>query len=50
MKYLVPHFACFLPYASAHARRLTVMRTGLTGLLHRMHMDTQPKDVPVLLA
>jgi hypothetical protein len=25
------------------------MRTGLIGLLHRMHMDTQPKDVPLLL-
>lgn len=39
----------FLPYASAHARRSTVLRNSLIGLLHRMHMDTQPKDVPLLL-
>lgn len=46
---LPPRFACFLPYASAHARRSTVLRNSLIGLLHRMHMDTQPKDVPMLL-
>jgi hypothetical protein len=42
-------FACFLPYASAHARRRVVMRNSITGLLHRIHMDTQPKDVSLLL-
>jgi hypothetical protein len=46
---LAPRFACFLPFSSAHARRRTVMSNSLTGLLHRMHMDTQPKDVPLLL-
>lgn len=46
---LPPRFACFLPYASAHARRRTVMQNSLTGLLHRVFMDTQPKDVPLLL-
>lgn len=46
---LLPSFACFLPAATAHARRKTVLRTGLIGLMHRMHMDTQPKDVPLLL-
>jgi len=44
-----PRFACFLPFASAHARRRTVMSNSLVGLLHRMHMDTQPKDVHLLL-
>jgi hypothetical protein len=46
---LAPRFACFLPFASAHARRRAVMSNSLTGLLHRIHMDTQPKDVPLLL-
>jgi hypothetical protein len=46
---LPPRFACFLPFSSAHARRRTVMSNSLTGLLHRIHMDTQPKDVPLLL-
>jgi hypothetical protein len=44
-----PRFACFLPSASAHARRRAVMRNSLTELLHRMFMDTQPKDVLLLL-
>lgn len=46
---LAPRFACFLPFFSAHARRRAVMGNGLTGLLHRVFMDTQPKDVPLLL-
>jgi hypothetical protein len=46
---LAPRFACFLPFASAHAKRRTVMSNSLTGLLHRMFMDTQPKDVLLLL-
>ena len=25
------------------------MSNGLSGLMHRLHMDTQPKDVPLLL-
>lgn len=44
-----PRFACFLPYTSCHARRRFVLRNGIIGLLHRMHMDTLPKDVPLLL-
>jgi hypothetical protein len=44
-----PRFACFLPYATAHAKRSTVLRTGLLGLMHRIHMDTLAKDVPALL-
>jgi hypothetical protein len=44
-----PRFACFLPFASAHARRRTVMSNSLVGLMHRLHMDTQPKDVHLLL-
>ena len=46
---LPPRFACFLPYATAHARSRTILRNGLIGLFHRLHMDTQPKDVPLLL-
>jgi hypothetical protein len=49
MQGLPPRFACFLPFCSAHARRRTVMSNSLTGLLHRVFMDTQPKDVPLLL-
>lgn len=26
-----------------------MLRNSLTGLLHRIYMDTQPKDVPLLL-
>lgn len=46
---LPPRFACFLPYATAHARSRTILRNGLIGLFHRLHMDTQPRDVPLLL-
>jgi hypothetical protein len=46
---LPPRFACFLPFGTAHARRTTVLGNSLTGLMHRLHMDTQPKDVSALL-
>jgi len=46
---LPPRFACFLPFASAHARRQVVTRNSILGLFHRMLMDTQPKDVHLLL-
>jgi hypothetical protein len=44
-----PRFACFVPFASAHAKRRKVMRTNALGLLHRLHMDTLPSDVHMLL-
>jgi hypothetical protein len=46
---LRPRFANFLPYASGHARRSSVMRNTGLGLLHRMYMDTKPSDVQMLL-
>jgi hypothetical protein len=44
-----PRFACFVPFASAHAQRRKVMRINALGLLHRLHMDTLPTDVHMLL-
>lgn len=44
-----PRFANFLPFASAHARRTRVMKNTVLGLLHRIHMDTLPGDVAMLL-
>jgi hypothetical protein len=38
-----------IPFSSAHARRNSVMRTTVLGLLHRMHMNTLDQDVPMLL-
>lgn len=46
---LKPRFANFVPFASAHAKRRTVMRNICLGLLHRMYMDTKPSDVHLLL-
>jgi hypothetical protein len=37
---LLPRFACFLPFTTAHARRRTVLSNSLVGLFHRMFMDT----------
>ncbi len=52
-KYLLqgqrPRFACFVPFASAHAGRTKVMRTNAIGLMHRLYMDTLPTDVHMLL-
>lgn len=39
----------FIAYHSAHARRTMVMRNTVLGLLHRLRMDTLPKDVHLLL-
>ena len=44
-----PRFANFLPFTSAHARRSGVTRNIVLGLLHRIHMDTLPGDVAMLL-
>lgn len=38
-----------IPYSSAHARRTSVMRNTVLGLLHRMHMNTLDQDVLMLL-
>ena len=46
---LRPRYACFVPFASAHAGRRKVMRTNALGLLHRLYMDTLPSDVHMLL-
>jgi hypothetical protein len=46
---LPPRLANFLPYASGHACRTSVMKNTGLGLLHRIYMDTTPGDVLLLL-
>jgi hypothetical protein len=46
---LPPRYLNFLPFASGHARRRSVMRNTGLGLLHRIYMDTKPSDVHMLL-
>lgn len=46
---LKPRFANFVPYNSAHAKHDTVLKNSGLGLMHRMFMDTLPKDVHLLL-
>jgi hypothetical protein len=48
-KGLLPWFACFLPFTTAHARRRTVLSNSLVGLFDRMFMDTHGRDIPLLL-
>jgi len=52
-KYLMaglrPRFACFVPFHSAHAGGLKLMRNTVLGMFHRMLQDTLPSDVQWLL-